>query len=72
VLDYLATMSTKMIWHPLYPLDMVRAGYFLLPRVKAELAAISVMQESLQKTWDGVARTIAKEDFTTAFRRWKE
>jgi hypothetical protein len=65
-------MSTKINWQLLYPLDMIKTGYFLLPRVKAELAAISVMQESLQKTWDGVARTIAKEDFTTAFRRWKE
>jgi hypothetical protein len=71
-LDYLAAMSTKIIWQLLYPLEMVKAGYFLLPRVKAELAVISVMQEILQKTWDGVARTIAKEDFTTAFRRWKE
>jgi hypothetical protein len=51
---------------------MVKAEYFLLPRVKAELAAISVMQESFQKTWDGVAGTITKEDFTTAFRRWKD
>jgi hypothetical protein len=72
VQDYLAAMSTKMIWQPLYHLDMVKAEYFLLPRVKAELAAISVMQESFQKTWDGVAGTITKEDFTTAFRRWKD
>jgi hypothetical protein len=44
----------------------------LLPRVKAELSVISEMQESFKKTWDGVARTIAREDFTTSFRRWKE
>jgi hypothetical protein len=72
VLDYLAAMSTKIIWQPLYLLDMVKADYFLLPKVKAELAVISVMQESLKETWDGVARTIAKEDFTMAFWRWKE
>jgi hypothetical protein len=60
------------MWQPLYPLDMVKAGYFLLPRVKAELAVISVTQESFKETLDGVARTISKEDFTMAFRQWKE
>jgi hypothetical protein len=49
-LDYLAAMSTKLIWQPLYPLDMVKEGCFLLPRVKAELAAISVTQESFKET----------------------
>jgi hypothetical protein len=31
-----------------------------------------MMQESFKETWDGVARTMVKEDFRTAFRRWKE
>jgi hypothetical protein len=51
---------------------MVPGDYFLFPRVKKELVVISVTQESFKETWDGVARTIAKEDFTTAFRRCKE
>jgi hypothetical protein len=72
VLDYRAAMSTIIIWHPLHQLDMVKTDYFLLPRLKAVLAVTSVMQESFKETWDGVARTIAKEDFRTAFRRWKE
>jgi hypothetical protein len=48
---------------------MAPADYFLFPRVNTELGVISVMQESFKKTWDGVARTIAKDDFTAAFRR---
>jgi hypothetical protein len=32
---------------------------------------ISVLART-RKTWDGVARTIVKEDFTTAVQRWKE
>jgi hypothetical protein len=48
---------------------MVPVDYFLFPRVKRELGVISVMQDSLKESWDGVARTIAKDDFTTAFRR---
>jgi hypothetical protein len=38
---------------------MVSVDHFLFPRVKAEIAAISLMQQTFQKTWDGVLRTIA-------------
>jgi hypothetical protein len=48
---------------------MVPVDYFLFPRVKRELGVISVMQESFKESWDGVARTIAKDDFTAAFRQ---
>jgi hypothetical protein len=40
--------------------------------VKSELAGLSTTQESFQKSWEGVARTIPKDDFATAFRRWME
>jgi hypothetical protein len=40
--------------------------------VKAELASISMPQETFQKKWDGVLRSIAKDDLAAAFRRWKE
>jgi hypothetical protein len=40
--------------------------------VKPELAAISIMQETFQKAWDGGLWTIAKEDFVAAFQWWKE
>jgi hypothetical protein len=65
-------MNTKIICHPLYSLDMVSVDYFLFPRMKTVLLVISVTQESSKKTWDGVARTIAREDFTAAVRRWQE
>jgi hypothetical protein len=72
VQDYLTAMNTKTTIHWLYLLDMVPVDYFLFPNVKAELGVISLMQESFKETWDGVTRTIAKDDFTAAFRRWKE
>jgi hypothetical protein len=46
---------------------MVPVDYFLFPGVKRELGVISVMQESFKESWDGVARTIAKDDFTAGF-----
>jgi hypothetical protein len=51
---------------------MVTVDYFLFTWMKIELLVISVTQESSKKNWDGVARTIAKEDFTMAFGRWQE
>jgi hypothetical protein len=48
---------------------MAPVDCLLFARVKAELAAISVTQLSLQKTWDGVLRTIAEEDLVAALRR---
>jgi hypothetical protein len=47
---------------------MVPVDYFLFPRAKAELEVISVIKESFKETWDGVARTISKEDITMAFQ----
>jgi hypothetical protein len=47
---------------------MVPVDYFLFPRMKAGLAAISMTQETFQKTWDGVMRVIDKGDFIAAFR----
>jgi hypothetical protein len=51
---------------------MVPVDYFLFSRGKTDLAAISMMQETFHKAWDGVLMTIAKEDCVAAFRRLKE
>jgi hypothetical protein len=40
--------------------------------VKAERAGQTLTQETFKNCWEGVIRSIAKEDFTAAFRRWKE
>jgi hypothetical protein len=63
-------MNIMTIAQPSYSTGMVPLDYFLFPRVKVELAVISKMQETLQKAWDGVPRTVAKEDFVAAFRLW--
>jgi hypothetical protein len=51
--------------------DLALADFFFLPRVKAELAGLTLTKESFKNTWEGVVRSIAKEVFAT-FRRWKE
>jgi hypothetical protein len=66
-----AAMNIKTIWHLANTPELVPVDCFLFPRVKAELADISVTHEAFQKAWDGVQRTIDKKGFAAAQRRWK-
>ena len=43
-----------------------------MPKVKENLAGLSLTQESLKKTWGGVSRTITAEEFAAAFCHWFE
>jgi histone-lysine N-methyltransferase SETMAR len=72
VQEYLAAKGIKTLRHLPYSPDLAPADFFLFPRVKAELAGLSLKEETFQKSWEGVVRTIPKEDFTAAFRRWME
>ncbi len=72
VQDYLAAKGIKTIRHPPYSPDLASADFFLFPKVKSELAGLSLTQGTFQKTWDGVIRKIAKDEFAAAFRWWME
>jgi hypothetical protein len=58
--------------HPPYSLDLAPADFFLFRKVKEALAGITLDQESLKNTWEGVVRNITTDDFATAFRQWFE
>ncbi len=51
---------------------LAQADFFLFPKVKAELAGQTLTQETFKNSWEGVIRSVAKEDFAAAFRSWKE
>jgi hypothetical protein len=76
VVNTLAAKGEKMVSHPpshpLYLPDLAPADFFLFSRVKEKLAGLTLMQESFKNNWEGVVRSIAKEDYAAAFRRWKE
>ncbi len=40
--------------------------------MKEELAVLSLDEDSLKKTWEGVIRNITTDEFATAFWRWFE
>jgi hypothetical protein len=56
--------SIKMTPHPPYSLDITPTNFFLFPRVKLELAGLSLSQDSFKTSWVGVLQTIAKDEFT--------
>jgi hypothetical protein len=64
--------SVQVICHPLYSPDMAQADVFLFRRVREQLAGLTLDQHMIKKTWEGVTRAIAPDEFTTAFQLWYE
>jgi hypothetical protein len=48
------------------------ADFFLFPKVKRELAGLTLTKETFKKEWEGVTKTLRAADFATAFRRSME
>ncbi len=63
VTDWLVARRVKMIKHPLYSLDLAPANFFLFPKVKKELAGLTLTRESFKKDWEGAVRTLSAADF---------
>jgi hypothetical protein len=62
----------KTLYHPPYLQDLAPADFFLLLKVKSELAGLSLTQTSFQKSWDGVIWNITQVKFTATFRQWMQ
>jgi histone-lysine N-methyltransferase SETMAR len=72
VQHWFAAHSIQRLEHPPYSPDLAPADFFLFKRVKEELAGQSLDEGTLKMTWERVVRSIAAEEFATAFRRWYE
>ena len=72
VQEFLAAKEVKTIPHPPYSPDLAPADFFLFPRIKTELAGRTLTADTFKNNWEGVVRTIKKEEFAAAFRRWME
>ena len=59
----------KLLSHAPYSFDIATADYFLFPKLKKELAGITMTQEKLKKEWEGVLKGISREEFAMAFVR---
>ena len=67
VQEFLAKKRIKLLYHPPYSFDLVPADYFLFPKLKKELAGITMTQEKFKKEWEGVLWGISREEFAKAF-----
>ncbi len=66
VQEWLATHNVQVIWPLPYSLDLAPADIFLFPRVKEQLAGLTLDRNKI-KMWEGVTRAIAPEEFATTF-----
>jgi histone-lysine N-methyltransferase SETMAR len=69
VQEFLAKERIKLLSHPPYSPDLAPANYFLFPKLKKELAGITMTQEEFKKEWEGVLRGVGREEFAKAFVR---
>jgi hypothetical protein len=67
VKDWFAAHIIQGLKHHSYLLDLAPMDFFLFRKVKDELADLSLNAETIKQAWEGVTRTIAAEDFATAF-----
>ena len=72
VKNWLAARGIQMLEQPPYSPDLAPANFFLFPKLKKELAGHHLSKYDSKTVWEGVSRTVAAEDFATAFRRWYE
>jgi hypothetical protein len=66
VQEWLAAHNVQVIRHPPYSPDLAPADFFLFWRVKEQLVGLTLDQNTIKKTWEGVTRAIAPEEFATA------
>ena len=57
---------------PFYLPSLATTIFFLCIKVKEEVVGLSLNQDSIKNTWEGVTNTITADKFATAFRRWYE
>jgi hypothetical protein len=51
-----------MTENPSYSPDLAPVDFFLFPKVKKELAGLTLMKETFKKEWEGAVRTLTAAD----------
>jgi hypothetical protein len=72
VVELLTGKGLKTIPHSPFLPDLAPADFFLISRVKSELADMMLTQGTFNSSWEGVISTTTKEDFAVASQRWME
>ncbi len=67
VQEFLAIKKDQTALPPPNSSDLAPADYFLFPKLKKELAGITMIQEKFKMEWEGVLRRISREELAKAF-----
>jgi histone-lysine N-methyltransferase SETMAR len=71
-MEWMVARQFQVIKHPPSSQNLAPADFFLFPKVKRELAGLTLTQEIFKKEWEGDVGTLLAADFATAFRQWYE
>jgi histone-lysine N-methyltransferase SETMAR len=69
VTDWLAARCIQLLQHPPYSPDLAPADFFLFPKVKKELAGLTLTRETFKNEWEGAVRTLTVVDLAEAFQQ---
>jgi histone-lysine N-methyltransferase SETMAR len=69
VQTFLAKNSIQLIPLPPYSPDLAPADFSLFPTLKKELSGLTLTFTEFKTMWEGVVRTLTKDDFARAFMR---
>jgi hypothetical protein len=67
--EFLAKKRNKLLSRPPFSPDLIPADYFLFPKLKKELAGLTMIKEEFKKEWEGVLRKVSRVEFAKAFVR---
>jgi histone-lysine N-methyltransferase SETMAR len=70
VTDWMTARHIQLLKHLPYLPDLTPADFFLFPKVKKELAGLTLARETFKKEWEGAVRTFMTADFAKAFQQW--
>ncbi len=72
IINWTMARQFQVLQHLPYPPDLAPADFFLLSRVKRELAGFTLTQKTFKKEWEGPMRNLLAADFATAFQQQYE
>ncbi len=70
VTDWLAARCIQLLKHLPSSPDLAPTDFFLLPKVKKELADLTLTRETFKKECEGAVRTLTAVDFAQVFQQW--
>jgi hypothetical protein len=69
VTDWMVARDIKLIENLPFLPDFAQANFFSFPKVKRELAVLTLTLNMFKKEWEGAVQSIVVADFAKVFRQ---